>query len=155
MIQMEFEGKGLFDIGHVRSAHQFHFWRCLWTSSLQFTPNNVHYDSPFSIHGHSRLPICIYTSQFSTCFNGFEMERARIHDEHPRDEYHSRSNNDEYRAIDTEGLGLHNKKPGYGHLSGMTKYIHMMQHNAHILASFCFSFLVILHQGSASLMSCI
>jgi hypothetical protein len=37
------------------------------------------------------------------------MERARIHDEHPRDDYHSRNNNDEYREIDIEGLGLRNK----------------------------------------------
>jgi len=37
------------------------------------------------------------------------MERARIHDEHPRDDYHSWNNNDEYREIDLGRLGLHNK----------------------------------------------
>ena len=51
MIEIELEGKGLLDIGHVQAAHHFHLWRCLRTSSLQFTPNIVHYDGPFL---HSR-----------------------------------------------------------------------------------------------------
>jgi hypothetical protein len=83
------------------------------------------------------------------------MERARIHDEHPRDDYHSRNNNDEYREIDIGRTWVTQQKPGYGHLSGMTKYIRTMRHNAYILVLFCFSFLVILHPESASLMSCI
>jgi hypothetical protein len=37
------------------------------------------------------------------------MEKAGIHDEYPRDDYHSRNNNDEYREIDIGGLGLGNK----------------------------------------------
>jgi hypothetical protein len=137
----ELDGMGLLDIGHGQSVHHFHLWRYLRTSSLQFKPNIVHHDGP-------RLPPrplsnfqSAYTLQLSIPrFNRLRMERARIHDEHPRDDYHSWNHNDEYRKNRHWRAWVTQREPGYGHLSGMTKYIRMVRNNAHILVLFLLFF---------------
>ena len=49
-------------------------------------------------------------------------------------------NNDEYGENRHWRAWLTQREPGYCHLSGMTKYIRMMRHNAHILVLFLLFF---------------